>query len=198
MTTRTADALRAAGVRIAVRKPAQSYFPGEGPTDAELLAAAAGEAAWDVCPGHRWYPVAMAPPLAARALGCPPIRLADLIAETRWHPRTQVGLVEGAGGLASPLAEDGDTAALARSLDADLVVLVAHAGLGTLHDVRLAVAALRSLRLTPLVVLNRYDETDDVCRLNRTWLVEKEELAVVTSVGALVDAITVAWGSTRD
>lgn len=192
VATRALEQLRARGHRVAARKPAQSFAPGEGPTDAELLAAATGEAVDDVCPRHRWYPLAMAPPMAAQALGREPVRLADLVAEVRWPPGVTVGLVEGAGGLASPLAEDGDTASLARRLDADLLLLVAHAGLGTIHDVRLAVAALPPLRRPPLVLLNRYDDTDDLCRRNRAWLADVDGLAVVTGVPEVVEAIAAA------
>ena len=46
---------------------AQSFARDGRPTDAELLAAASGQAPWDVCPAHRWYPAAMAPPMAAEA-----------------------------------------------------------------------------------------------------------------------------------
>ncbi len=49
-------ALRAAGVPVAARKPVQSFTPGEGPTDAELLAAASGEDPHRVCLAHRWLP----------------------------------------------------------------------------------------------------------------------------------------------
>src|SRR5690606_37163555 len=60
---------RERGLRVAARKPAQSFVAGEQSTDAELLAAASGEAAEEVCPRHRWYPVPMAPPMAADVLG---------------------------------------------------------------------------------------------------------------------------------
>jgi len=58
--------LRQRGVPVAARKPAQSFAQDGRPTDAELLAAASGQAPWDVCPAHRWYPAAMAPPMALR------------------------------------------------------------------------------------------------------------------------------------
>ena len=40
--------------------------------DAAVLGAATGESPEEVCPPHRWYEVAMAPPMAAEALGRPP------------------------------------------------------------------------------------------------------------------------------
>ncbi|MBV8560261.1 MAG: AAA family ATPase, partial [Acidimicrobiia bacterium] len=38
VAARLAEALRARGTRVAARKPAQSFAPDEGPTDAEALA----------------------------------------------------------------------------------------------------------------------------------------------------------------
>jgi len=62
---------RAQGLSVAARKPAQSFAPDQGPDqrDAYLLAAATGEPADVVCRPERSYPVPMAPPMAAEALG---------------------------------------------------------------------------------------------------------------------------------
>ena len=85
----------------------------------------------------------MAPPMAAEALGRPPFTLADLVASCDWPaPAVDVGLVETAGGVRSPLAADGDCLALCAELTPDLVVLVADAGLGTINAVRLTTEAL--------------------------------------------------------
>ncbi|HEX9530422.1 MAG TPA: AAA family ATPase, partial [Acidimicrobiales bacterium] len=88
--------LQSAGLTVAARKPAQSDSPGtdEEETDAGRLAAATGATPGEVCPRHRWYPLAMAPPMAADALGREPVRVADLAAETTWPPSVEVGLVE--------------------------------------------------------------------------------------------------------
>ena len=71
------------GARVAARKPVQSFDPGDDPAtlDAALLGAASGERAETVCLPHRVYEVALAPPMAAAALGRPPIHLADLVGE---------------------------------------------------------------------------------------------------------------------
>ena len=50
----------------------------------------------------------MAPPMAAEVLGRPPFTVADLIGELVWPNGIAVGLVESAGGVLSPIAEDGD------------------------------------------------------------------------------------------
>ncbi|MER3452444.1 MAG: hypothetical protein C4344_01765, partial [Acidimicrobiia bacterium] len=102
----------------------------------------------------------MAPPMAAAALGRPPFGVGDLVRELRWPEGCDVGLVETAGGVASPIAEDGDCADLARALLPDLVLLVADAGLGTISAVRLAVRALEGLPVA--VLLNRFDPADDL------------------------------------
>lgn len=175
-----ARVLRTDGMTVAARKPAQSFEPGQGPLDAEVLAAATGEHPDEVCPPHRSYEVAMAPPMAAQVLARPPVLLDDLIAELRWPPNVDVGLVEGVGGPRSPIAIDGDTVDLAARLHPHVVVLVADAGLGTINAVRMSLAALGAFEV--VVMLNRFDDGDDLHRRNREWL-EKECEVVVTVEG---------------
>ena len=188
VSCRLLEQLRAAGVAVAARKPAQSFDPPDAdagpPTDADLLARATGELPNDVCLSHRWYPVALAPPMAADHLGLPPIRVDDLVDELRWPASVTVGLVETAGGVCSPIAPDGDGATLAHLLGADLAVLVADAELGTIHAVRSSAAALAPLRV--VVVLNRFDGADDLHRANRAWLSDRDGFDVVTDVAELV------------
>lgn len=177
---RLARALREAGAPVAARKPAQSHDPADGaPLDAELLAAATGEDPAAVCPPERTYPVAMAPPMAAEVLGRPVPTTAELAAALAWPAGTEVGIVETAGGARSPQAADGDAVDLARLVGPDLVVLVADAGLGTIHAVRCGAAALDGMPLA--VVLNRYDPGADLHRRNRSWLAERDRLPVYTS-----------------
>ena len=109
--------------------------------------------------------------------------------ELAWPDGTALGIVEGAGGPRSPLADDGDTVDLTVALDPDAVVLVAHAGLGTINAVRLAAPPLRAIAPVT-VVLNRYDGADELHRRNRAWLTGRAGLAVVDSVAALVARIT--------
>ncbi len=164
ITVRLVAALRTRGMTVRARKPAQSFTPAElGTTDAELLAHATGEPPESVCPPDRWYPEPMAPPMAAEVLGRPSFTIADLVRATDVDPAA-LTLVEGAGGPLSPLAADGHVVDLARALGIGLAVLVADAGLGTVNAVRVSVAALAGLET--LVVLNRYDPTDRLHRLN--------------------------------
>jgi dethiobiotin synthetase len=173
---------RARGLAVAARKPAQSFGPGEGPTDAEVLAAASGEDPGEVCPRERWLAVPMAPPMAAEVLGVRPLGVGDLAA-LHWPAGVEVGLVETAGGLRAPQGHDGDVLDLARLLRPDWVLLVAGAGLGTINHVRLCLDALDGARGDGLafgvrVVLNRFDPGVQLHELNRRWLVERDRLAV--------------------
>ncbi|MGQ0617610.1 MAG: ATP-dependent dethiobiotin synthetase BioD [Acidimicrobiia bacterium] len=162
--------LRRRGLRVAARKPVQSYAPEErGPTDADVLGLATGEHPDTVCPAHRWYPVALAPPMAAAHLGRDSFTVADLAAELDWGDDVaDVGWAETVGGPRSPLATDGDSADLARWLRPDVVVLVADAGLGAINAVRLAAVPFAGRLL--VVVLNRFDPDDDLHRANADWL----------------------------
>jgi len=184
--------LRADGHTVAARKPAQSFLATDTTTDADVLAAATGEAPTTVCPEHRWYPVALAPPMAAEVLGRPAFTLTDLYDETTWPEGVELGLVETAGGVRSPQAgDDGDAVGLTAALMPDTVVLVADAGLGTLNAVRLCVTALDPVLDTRddtrlAVVLNRYDEGDDLHRRNRAWLADHDGIAAVTTIDDLV------------
>lgn len=168
VATRVIEHLRAANVEVAARKPAQSFNSGDAVTDAHLLSKASGEPIEEVCAVQRWYEVAMAPPMAATVLGRQTFTIADLVAETAPGPSRGVMLIEGAGGPLSPIASDGDTADLARAHAADLVILVADAGLGTINAVRLSALAFHGFRV--IVVLNRFDTSDDLHRRNRAWL----------------------------
>jgi dethiobiotin synthetase len=132
----------------------------------------------------------MAPPMAAEAMGIPPATIDDLAGEInqRWPTRLiDIGLVEGAGGVASPLAADGDNASLAWRLPADIVILVAQPGLGVINLVRLCSRALRPL--PTIVHLNRLDQADPLHVRNRDWLVDREGLTVTTSDDGLLDEI---------
>jgi dethiobiotin synthetase len=186
-----ARALCERGWNVAARKPVQSFDPdGREPTDAERLAEATGDAPERVCPRARWYPLPMAPPMAAEALGRPPPELAGLIEElaASWpRPAADVGLVELAGGVRSPLAIDGDGLDLVAALVPDLVVLVADAALGALNAVRLSTDALA--RQPVLVHLNRYDATDEIQRRNRAWLAERAKLALTSDLASLATAL---------
>jgi dethiobiotin synthetase len=214
VAARLLEAWRRAGLSVAARKPAQSFAVGSGPTDAEVLAAASGEDPLSVCPPARSYPVAFAPPMAASALGLPPPTLAELVGELAWpDPAVDVGLVETAGGVRSPQADDGDVIDMVSAIAPDHVVLVADAGLGTINAIRLSLGALTESRHhdvddhpdtdtdtdagtgtggdhrhappAPIIVLNRFDPSSDLHRRNRAWLFDHDAITTteVTSIG---------------
>lgn len=182
---RIIEHLRADGVTVGARKPVQSFDPADPhPTDAAVLAGATGETEADVCAPERCYPIALAPPMAADALGQPVPTVADLVmASSSWPtPPPAVGFVELAGGVRSPIAADGDGVDLTAAVAPDSILLVADAGLGTINPVRLSVEALSSHCTAPVVVLlNRFDPTDDLHERNRAWLADRDGLDVVIS-----------------
>ena len=186
------NAARTAGMTVAARKPAQSFVPGDDPTDADVLGSASGEEPTVVCPAHRWYEVPYAPPMAADSLGRPAISQRDLYEELLWpEPRVALGLVEMAGGVASPIAHDAnqDPLDFVRALDPDRVILVSDAGLGTVNATRLSYRAIvKHLdRGGPedldwiVIVLNRFDAECELHQLNKNWLSMNDGLHTVTS-----------------
>jgi dethiobiotin synthetase len=175
---------RAKGLRVAARKPVQSFDAGSAHTDAELLAAASAEHVHAVCPADRWYELAMAPPIAADALDRPRIVLAQLIDEINWPAHADVGLVETVGGVLSPLAHDGSSLDLVRLLEPDDVLLVADASLGAINAIRLSMQALMTYRVR--ILLNRYDASNELHRLNAEWLRQQDSLSIELALDALV------------
>jgi dethiobiotin synthetase len=186
---RLLQAAQAAGLAVAARKPAQSFDPADThPTDAEVLGGASGEAPSDVCPPHRWYGIPLAPPMAASALDLPAFTVAELVGELAWPDGIDLGLVEGAGAVRSPLADDGDFLDYLALVQPDVVVLVADAQLGTINNIRLCLGALA---VHPTVVLlNRFDEAVALHRLNRSWLLDRDGFDVITDIADLVPRLT--------
>jgi len=187
--------LRSRGVSVAARKPAQSFdvdFEGGrlgGATDAERLGVASGEHPDMVCHPYRSYHRAMAPPMAAAALGLPPFTVADLMEEMVWPAEgVQVGVVEMAGGVRSPQASDGDSTDVVAALAPDVVILVSDAGLGTINGVRMSMDALATATSAlpsaeTVVVLDRFDGHHDIHRRNRAWLTDRTGYRVVVVPG---------------
>lgn len=169
-----------AGAAVAARKPVQSFRPCDVETDADVLALATGEAPEQVTPRHRWYAMAMAPPMAAAFLGLPLPRLDDLVAELAWPDGVEVGVVETVGGPRSPIADEADSADLAAAIEPDVSMLVAHAGLGAINATRLSAPTCPQ----PLVVFLNHFDGGDLHDRNRRWL-EAEGFDVVVDVATL-------------
>jgi dethiobiotin synthetase len=174
------------GVAVAARKPVQSFAPCDVETDASVLALATREAPEQVTPRHRWYAMAMAPPMAAAFLGLAVPTLDELVGELSWPADgVEVGVVETVGGPRSPIADEADSADLAAALSPDLSVLVAHAGLGAINSVRLCAP----LCPQPLVVFLNHFDRGDLHDRNRRWL-QSEGFEVVVEVGELATRLT--------
>jgi dethiobiotin synthetase len=174
---------RALGLTVAPRKPVESGCPlrdGQRfPEDAALLAAAAGLPP-ERLPEVNRYRLAepLAPDLAARLEGRP-LHLADLVAASA-RPADAWRITEGAGGLYSPLCEDGLNADLAEALG-DPVLLVAEDRLGTLSGCLLALEALDRRGLEVLaVVLNRRRTTAHPAMDNAAELIRRSGLPVLS------------------
>jgi dethiobiotin synthetase len=159
------------------------------PPDHELLAAAAGMAPEQVAP-HRYGP-AVSPQLASELAGEPLQRrellagAAELAADAVREERTLI--VEGAGGLLSPLAADLTVCDLAVALKLPLLI-AARPGLGTINHTLLTLQAARAAALNVrAVVLTPWPEQPS--RL------ELYNLAAITRFGFVeVDTLAQASG----
>lgn len=161
--------LRDSGRIVTACKPVQSFDPGTGgPTDAAVLAAATGQNPDAVCPPDHSYPVPLAPPMAARKLqrACP--TLDEMAADCRFAATVDVGLVEGVGGLYSPIASDGHNLDLIEIIEPDLVIVVASAELGGIHATMACTLPLSGFPRA--VFCNRFDPRTEIHGLNVRWL----------------------------
>lgn len=124
-----------------------------GRGDARVLEAAlgGGQALDEINPWH--FEAPLSPALAAR-LERRTVTLEEVSAHIRHHSKqSELTLVEGAGGLLSPLTVDGDTRDLIQRLKARPLI-VASNRLGVIHDVRATLSCLPpSLRSSVPVVL---------------------------------------------
>ena len=143
--------LRNSGVNVAVCKPVCSG----GRDDARLLRAAIGGSLTldEINPWHFRAP--LAPLLAARAQGRQ-VSVAEIVAHARsLARRCEVLLVEGAGGLLSPLGEGFDTRHLIARLRAAPVIVAANR-LGVINHLRLTLEVIpaATARYARIVLMN--------------------------------------------
>jgi dethiobiotin synthetase len=161
--------LRAAGVNAVALKPLCSG----GRDDARALRAAADDAlALDEAnPWH--FRAALAPTLAARREKrrvTLPVVAARVRAVAR---RFELASVEGAGGLLSPLTEDGDNRDLLAALQPGAVLIVVPNRLGAVNQARLVLAALPKIaRRRTAIVLFEQRKPDAASRTNAALLAE--------------------------
>jgi dethiobiotin synthetase len=147
-------AMSAAGEPVHAHKPVVTGLdepPHEKwPPDHELLAAAAGMTPEEVSPLR--YGPAVSPHLAARLAG-EEINPADLLARARRAGEGEGSLiVEGVGGLLTPLADNYAVRDLAVALGLP-VVITARSGLGTINHTLLTLEAARAVGLNVRAVV---------------------------------------------
>ena len=149
LTALLARFLRARGIHVAALKPVCSGGRG----DARILRSALGGALAldEINPWHFRVPVA--PALAAK-LGRTSVSLAQVLKHIRAAQKNcDVVLVEGAGGLLSPLGEKFDSRDLIMALRATPIIVAANK-LGAVNHVLLTLGALpKGLRAKAMVVL---------------------------------------------
>jgi dethiobiotin synthetase len=161
----------------------------EGPSDSELLRAAAGTA---VVP-HEYGP-AVSPHLAARLAGVPLHPDALLTAARAAAEACDALVVEGVGGLLVPLTDDYLVRDLAVALGYPVVV-AARPGLGTINHTLLTLEAARTAGLpVRAVVLTPYPEQPSVIEhSNRETIAALGEVEVHTlGDGATAAALPVS------
>ena len=160
--------LRMRGVRVAALKPVCS---GDR-DDARALRAAAGKALSldDVNPWHFRAPLA---PLLAARMENKTLRLREVVAHIRRvAKRFDVVVVEGAGGLLSPLGEDFDSRDLIQALAATPIIVCANK-LGAVNQVRLVLGALPRVAARPAgIVLVNPARSDEASGTNLELLKE--------------------------
>jgi dethiobiotin synthetase len=196
-------AMRAAGEEVMAHKPAVTGLgdppEGEGPpwpADHELLGAAAAMAPEEVTP--RRYGAAVAPPLAAKMAG-ERLTREDVLEAARaavattsktdraGTPRTLV--VEGAGGLLSPLADELTVCDLAVALGLPLLI-AARPGLGTINHTLLTLRSARAAGLSVrAVVLTPWPE-----RPSRLESYNRETIARL----GVVEVEVLAWADSAE
>ena len=153
---------RRPGLRVGVYKPVASGVPrGDGGSDVVRLWEAAGRplSIDAVCPQR--FQAMISPPRSARAEGC---RVDDAVLRSgfeTWRHASDIVVVEGAGGLFSPLGETTLNADLARDLGLPLVVVDA-ARLGAIGRTLAVVRAARGEGLrVAAVVLSQVENCEE-------------------------------------
>jgi dethiobiotin synthetase len=199
-----AGALKAAGRRVGVYKPVASgcrvarascpCLDEAGQLisdDARLLWQAAGAPGElnRVCP--QCFLAPLAPHLAARAEGKEINKQLLRDGLDYWRARSDIVLVEGAGGLLAPIGDDDYVADLARDFDFPLIIVSRNA-LGTINHTLLTIRVaqnLYNLKIAGIILNNPAPPGDDPSTESN-----RQELASRTTVPILAE---VAWGAKK-
>jgi dethiobiotin synthetase len=174
--------MRSADEPITAHKPVITGLdeqPGEWPPDHELLAAAAGMNPEEVAPLR--YGPAVSPHLAA-TLAHESIDPTVLVANARRASAEKTTLiVEGVGGLLTPLTDNYSVRDLAAALELPLLI-AARPGLGTINHTLLTIEAARTANLkVAAVVLTPWPaDPSEMERSNRATIAHLGQVEVAT------------------
>lgn len=170
VTAALARTLVRRGAAVGVYKPvASGALPGSGDSDADVLYAAAR---WNgpierVCP--QAFPAPLAPPIAARMVGRAVNEGLMIAGASWWLDQVEVLLIEGAGGVLSPISDHWTcldfVEQLQRSLGAELqVLLVTENRLGVVNQALMAIEAIqrRSLPMLGVFMNQRSPVSNDI------------------------------------
>lgn len=175
-------ALRRGGSEVVAVKPIETGCR-PTPLDAVDLARACGRPAAATAPGLYRAELPLAPRGVSLALGSPAPDITTLVAATRaLAPNGEFLLVEGAGGLLTPLDASHTIADLAQALELPLLV-VAPDALGVISHVLtlLESAEARALPIVGVVLSAHATRADDPsARTNRAILTERVRAPVLT------------------
>jgi dethiobiotin synthetase len=164
-------------------EPASGQLSGAWPADHVLLGEAASMAADQVAPLR--YEPAVSPHLAAELAGerIHPARLLEAARATATAAEAarEALIVEGVGGLLTPLAEDYSVRDLAAALGLPMLI-AARAGLGTINHTLLTLEAARTagLRVLAVVLTPWPEQPGAIERSNHETLARLGEIEVET------------------
>lgn len=174
--------LREKGLQITARKPAESSCELQAgqliPSDALAYAEALNHQASinAICPYR--YVAALAPPMAAAVQG-EKLTIQQLIEACERKPE-EFMVVEGAGGLCSPLANDGLNTDLAEALGHPTLIVAANR-LGCINHclLTLEIASQRGLKALAVVLNSTTHEHDESAISNQRWLTDNLKIPVI-------------------
>lgn len=168
-----------AGASVAVCKPAQTGVAADEDGDLAVVARLSDPQRRREYRECARYPDPLAPSVAARRSGRASVTVAEVVdAVDDLRSRSDVVLVEGAGGVAVPFDDVGTTLLDVVTALTASVVVVTHPGLGALNHAALTINVLqqRDSRVLGLVLGSWPDAPDLAAATNRT------ELPAVTGV----------------
>ena len=178
-------AMRAAGVRALPHKPVLTGLEEPVPGDHDVLGAVADMPPQEVAPLRYGPPVS--PHLAAALCGADPIDPAALRARAQAAGRGGVPVVEGVGGLMTPLTDRYTLCDLAVELGLPLLI-AARPGLGTINHCLLTLAAARAAGLeVRAVVLTPWPERPGVLERSNRQTIARMGRVEVAALGRAKD-----------